>query len=207
MKRNSELLLVPKGRRKHIMLGTYAHRVAVLLAAFALGAGFLTASGNTAAAIPYPGVPDLKLTVDLVTAGTGPKGFDSHVLFSNMYGSAMPAEAGHLQERYGGAAVNDFFTLMDFTIADVLNMVKRDRVALPTADAPLSPVRLDRSVYLIGHAPTGKYDVGYMIERLISHKYHHELMMDLNSHFPQNRVATFHSVLGSVVEDTTKVSP
>lgn len=186
------------------MLSTLS-RLSASLSAIALGCSIFVAASAPAVAIPYNGAPDLKLTVDLVTAGTGPSGFDSHVLFKNMYGTAMPAEAAKLTERYGAAAVTDFFTLMDFSVADVLKMVTRDKVALPAADSPLSPVRLDRSVVLIGHSPNGNYDVGYMLERLISHDYHHALMADLNSHFSQQRVATFHSVLGSVVEDTAQI--
>ena len=175
------------------------------LFATALAGCIFAATSGPAAAVPYNGAPDLKLTVDLVTAGSGPNGFDSHLLFKNMYGTSMPAEAANLTKRYGAAAVGDFFTLMDFSVADVLKMVKRDNVALPAADTPLSPVRLDRSILLIGHSPNGRYDVGYMLERMISHDYHHELMMDLNSHFSQQRVATFHSVLGSVIEDTSQI--
>ena len=176
----------------------------ILLVA-ALGCGLFASASRPAEAIPYHGTPDLKLTVDLVTAGTGPSGFDTKVLFKNMYGDSMPAEAAKLTKEYGAASVGDFFTLMDFSIADVVRMVKRDNVALPAADAPLSPIKLDRSVVLIGHSPSGKYDVGYMLERLISHKYHHELMADLNSHFSQERVATFHSILGTVVTDTSQI--
>ncbi len=187
------------------MLGSLVRRGATPFAAALLTGAIITAMVRPALAIPYAGAPDLKLTVDLVTAGTGPKGFDSHLLFKNMYGTAVSTEAAHLQERYGAAAVTDFFPLMDFTIADVVRMVTRDNVKLPAADAPLSPVRLDRSVLLIGHAPNGHYDVGYMIERLISHHYHHELMMDLHAHFSHERVAHFHSVLGSVVVDTATI--
>lgn len=184
------------------MLRTLARFV---LVAAALECGMLASASLPAAAIPYHGAPDLKLTVDLVTAGTGPSGFDTKILFKNMYGDSMPAEAAKLTKRYGAASVGDFFTLMDFSIADVVRMAKRDKLALPAADKPLSPVKLDRSVVLIGYSPSGKYDVGYMLERLISHPYHQELMKDLNGHFSQQRVATFHSVLGTVVTDTSHI--
>ena len=187
------------------MLRRFARSMSVSLFAAAVGCSALALTDSPAAAIPYHGTPDLKLTVDVVTAGTGPNGFDTKVLFKNMYGDAMPAEAAKLTKEYGAASVGDFFTLMDFSIADVVRMVKRDNVALPAADTPLSPVRLDRSIVLIGHSPNGNYDVGYMLERLISHKYHHELMMDLNGHFSQERVATFHSILGTVVTDTSQI--
>ncbi len=184
----------------------FAIRAFRTLAFSAIATALTVAANRPAAAIPYHGPPDLKLTVDLVTAGTGPKGFDSHVLFANMYGTRAAAEAARLQARYGPAAVAGFFPLMDFTIADVVRMAKRDGVKLPAADNPLSPVKLDRSLYLIGHAPGGHYDVGYMIERLISHKYHHELMADLNRHFSQTRVAAFHSVLGTAIVETSKIA-
>jgi hypothetical protein len=177
----------------------------VPIVAFALLFSFVAVNGP-AAAIPYHGTPDLKLTVDIVTAGTGPNGFDTKQLFKAMYGADTPAEAARLTQAYGAPAVGDFFTLMDFSINDVVRMVKRDNVALPAADDPLSPTRLDHAIYVLGYSPNGKYDVGYMLERLISHKYHKELMMDLHMKFSPARVATFHSILGSVVENTTKIA-
>lgn len=166
----------------------------------------LFCSGRPAQAIPYHGPPDLKLTVDLVTAGTGKDGYDTKELFATMYGPRMPAEARRLTKMYGSAPVNNFFTLMNFTVADVLRMVKRDNVTLPAANDPIVPRRLDDSLVQTGLVPgghdAGQYDVGYMIERLISHKYHHELMADLYRKYPRGEVASFHTVLASVVKDS-----
>ncbi|MBC5822477.1 MAG: hypothetical protein GIX01_10905 [Candidatus Eremiobacteraeota bacterium] len=142
----------------------------------------------------------------MVTAGSDKNGFDTKLLFAKMYGSRMPAEARRLQDMYGPLPVTNFFTLMNFTVADVLRMVKRDKVALPAADDPIVPEQLDSSLVAAGIVPSGhragRYDVGYMIERLISHPYHHELMMDLYRKYPAREVASFHTVLGQVVKDS-----
>ncbi|MDQ2908718.1 MAG: hypothetical protein M3R44_05125 [Candidatus Eremiobacteraeota bacterium] len=180
------------------------HAASAFAVLFAL-AGFAGASGP-ARAITYHGTPDLKLTVDMVTAGTGTNGYDTKQLFAAMYGARMPGEAHRLTAMYGPAAVANFFTLMNFTVADVLRMVKRDNVTLPAADSPIVPQRLDNSIAeagLVAEGPrAGQYDVGYMIEHLISNHYHHELMMDLVRKYPRREVASFHSVLGTVVKDS-----
>ncbi len=164
-------------------------------------------SARPASAVVYSGPPNLKLTVDLVTAGSGKHGFTTQKLFGFMYGSAMPTEAKRLTHEFGPAPVGTFFTLMDFTVADVLRMVKRDKVALPAASEPLEMDRFDQQLRRAGIDPAGKYDVGYMIENLIGHKYHKELMHDLYVHYPAQTVSSFHIVLARVVLDTKSVAP
>jgi len=182
------------------------HRHAAFAAAIIFACTLVGGATRPAAAIPYTGTPDLKLTVDLATAGSNKNGFDTKLLFAKMYGSNMAAEAQRLHNRYGSVPVTDFFTLMDFTIADVLRMVKRDKLALPTASDPLVASQLDSNLLGAGIVPSGRragrYDVGYMIEHLISHPYHHELMMDLYHKYPAGEVASFHTVLASVVKDS-----
>ncbi len=190
------------------MLATVRRRVAAAIS-LAFAAGLLLGTPRSADAIAhhYQGDPNLQLTVDLVTAGSGDHGFDTKLLFSRMYGDRMPAEARRLTQLYGTLPVSNFFTLMDFTIADVLRIVQRDHVPLPKADDPLVPATIERNLVAAGKTPSGNYDVGYMIEHLITHKYHHELMMDLYKKFPSREVGSFHTVLASVVQDSTAGLP
>ncbi len=163
-----------------------------------------TAMASPAGAIPYEGAPNLQLTSDLVAAGSGPKGFDSHLLIERMYGPQYRPEIIHLRERYGATYTADFFTLMNYSIDDVAGFVTRDKVALPKPESDMTPAKLDYDLVAIGQSPKGSYDVGYMLEKLISHKYHEELMMDLNMHFSQQRVSTFHAILGSLIVGPSK---
>lgn len=182
------------------------HRHAASAVAILFACAMLGGATRPAAAIPYKGTPDLKLTVDMVTAGSDKNGFDTKVLFAQMYGDGMPTEAARLTHIYGTGPVTNFFDLMNYTVADVLRMVKRDKVPLPPADNPIEPQQFDKNLVAAGMVHAGRrgghYDVGYMIEHLITHKYHHELMMDLYHKYPRNEVASFHSVLASVVKDT-----
>ena len=156
---------------------------------------------RTAQAIVYRGAPDLKLTVDLVTAGSGPNGFDSKVLFAAMFGSHAGAEAKRLTALYGAHNVAEFFPLMDYSIGSVLTIVKRDHVPLPAADSPLDGKLVVEKLYEAGQTKDGRYDVGFMLEHLITHPYHHELMSALNGHYTAKDVAGFHEVLGRAVMD------
>lgn len=174
--------------------------------AITLGCALALLTARPAGAIVYGGDPDLALTVDLVTAGSGDHGFDSRVLFEKMYGTRVAAERQRLLHLYGPMPVDHFFTLMDFTVADVVRMTTRDHVTLPKPDDPLDADALNRKLIAAGQTPAGRFDIGYLIERLMSHHYHHELMSDLNAHFKAKTVGSFHTVLASVVQDTAGAS-
>ena len=182
------------------MLSLSRVRATFVAAAF-LGVTFTLVPARPANAIVNSEAPNLPLTVQLVSIGETKHGYDTTKLFGFMYGSSMPAEAKHLTTTYGALPVANFFTLMNFSIDDVLKFVKRDGLKLPPATT-LSRNAFDKALREAGIAPSGKYDVGYMLEGLITHKYHHELMADLFAKYPKKEVASFHIVLSHVITDT-----
>jgi hypothetical protein len=179
---------------------------ALLLCAALAGASLAPPVARPANAIVYRGDPDLALAVSLVQAGSGPSGFSSHLLFSRMFGNDAPAENLALKARYGASGEADFFGVMDYTVGDLLRIVKEKHIALPHPDpiAAASPRALATRLYEIGRAPEGKYDVGYMIERLMTHPIHHVIMRDIDARYDPYVNATFHIVLTKVVFDAAR---
>lgn len=178
------------------------HKQLTRALAFALAFAGVAAM-RPAEAVVYHGSPDLQLTVDLVKAGTTPAGkFDSTLMFKNLYGAQTPAEAAKLTAAYGKAGVGDFFKLMDHSIDFVLAAVTADKVKLPKPTAGITPAELATKLRAAGKDPKGKYDVGFMIEKLISHPYHKALMADLDKTYAHQQVAVFHEVLGEAVKDS-----
>ena len=166
----------------------------------ALAAILAACAVRTAArAVVYPGAPDLALTARLVAAGSPAGTFDSRALFTGAFATKWPGERARLSAKYGAQAVADCFKLLDFTVADALRIVKRDNVAVPAPGEATQP--LTELLWQAGRTPNGRYDVGYMLEKLVSHPYHHEIMHDLDAHFGATTNGNFHKVLGQLIED------
>ncbi len=155
-----------------------------------------------ATAVVYHGAPDFQLTSDLIAAGSGRRGFDAKLLFKTLYGPKAPEEAARLIADHGQSGVDAFFELMDHSMAFVLAAAKGDHLALPAPTPNGSPSALAARLRAAGTGTTGHFDVGYLIERLISHPYHHLLMLDLAKTYPANRVSDFHQVLGEAIADS-----
>ena len=166
-------------------------------------------NAHAAQAAIYDGPPDLGLAVSLVEAGTGRHGFSSEVLFSRTFGKNRAAENDSLLKRYGFAAEAQYFAVMDFTIDDLLRIARERHIVLPPADpsASASPAALAARLHVIGRLPDGRYDVGYMIERLMTHHIHHVVMGDIDRRFSPQVNAAFHIVLTRVVEDGVRGGP
>jgi hypothetical protein len=179
-----------------------ALRASLACAAFAI-ATLGPYQARPARAVIYGGAPNLALAVALVKAGSGPHGFSSHTLFAHMFGAKSAAENSALKERYGFDQLAEYFGVMDFTIGDILRIAEEHHITLPAADptASASPAALAASLYRAGIIPDGRYDVGYMIERLMTHPLHHELMRDIDSRFKPEVNASFHEILTTVVVD------
>jgi hypothetical protein len=190
------------------MAGKFA-RVALLLGAL-LGSSLAPPVARPAEAIIYHGPPDLALVVSLIETGTGPSGaFSSHLLFSRMFGKNSGAENLALQERYGFYQEADYFGILDYVVGDVEHIIKREHITLPPPDstASASPHALAVRLYALGFTPKGKYDVGYMVERLATHSLHHVVMHDIDKHFMPARNESFHIVLTQVVRDAARGGP
>lgn len=144
----------------------------------------------------YTGTPDLTVTAELVAAGGGPAHFDSKKLVGVMAGTHAPAALAYLTQRYGATNVDAFFRTFTFAVNDSLRYATEKGIALPPAAAPSGPV-LTKHLFAAGTMPNGSYDVGYMLERLVSHPIHMWVMWDINKQPELGRKTdeTFHIVL------------
>ena len=160
----------------------------------------LAAGRGRAEAIVYHGPPDLELAARLVQAGSNDRGFDSHLLFARLYGPSAQSEGAKLAQRYGKHQVAIFFPMMNYAVADIVRLATTVAHAkIPVVPAHQNPAALQRDLIRAGTVPDGRYDVGYMIERMMTHPLHHQLMQNLDGKYGPADNAAFHEILGSVV--------
>ncbi|GAC1491551.1 MAG: hypothetical protein NVS1B2_03160 [Vulcanimicrobiaceae bacterium] len=176
-----------------------ALRTTLAVAALAL---VTFASAPPAGAIVYGGQPDLALTTAMVVAGGGPEHFSSKKLFAAVTGSLAGPEAAKLTAQFGREDVADTFAIFDFAVADVVRIANQKHIALPApAPAPDDAKALATALYAAGLTQTGVWDVGYMLERLISHPIHHTIMKDIDAKFGASKNGNFHMVLAQMMHD------
>lgn len=153
----------------------------------------------------YRGRPDLGLTLAMVQAGGGPGRFDSARLFTVLAGDKAKRESRKLQRLYGKAKMAAFMQTFNFAVTDLVSLFKMNGIALPNTPHPSPSDRkaLAVALYHSGIMPTGKWDCGYMMERLMTHPVHIALMHDINvarGHGPQHD-ANFHIILTRMIVD------
>jgi hypothetical protein len=153
----------------------------------------------------YRGRPDLGLTLAVVQAGGGPRRFNSARLFTVLAGDKAKRESQNLQHLYGKAKMAAFMETFNFAVTDLVSLFKMNGVALPNAPrlSPRNGRALTVAIYHAGIMPTGKWDCGYMMERLMTHPVHIALMHDINvarGHGPQHD-ANFHIILTRMIVD------
>jgi hypothetical protein len=153
----------------------------------------------------YRGAPDLNLALAVVLAGGGPAHFDASTLVGVLGGSMTKAEVAKLTREYGAAKVSSFLATFTFAINDVLRIVQEKKIALPSDPIPdpKDGGRLTAALVWAGTMPNGRFDVGYMIEHMISHDLHVVLMHDINNNpaFGPAANANFHVILTRAVLD------
>lgn len=166
-----------------------------------VGLAFAMAGGR-AEAIVFTGSPDLALTSAVVAAGGGPHHFSSAKFFAALTGPRRSAEAKKLTDQFGARDVSDMFAILDFAIPDVVGIATAKHIALPPpAPDPSDAKALALGLYRAGITANGTWDVGYMVERLISHPLHHVLMHDIDAKFGPEKNAQFHIMLAQMMDD------
>jgi len=184
-------------------------------------AGALTAATNPAAAQTmggmdmtharysqapvFTGTPTLPLTLSVVVAGGGPANFDSAKLVGVLAGPLTDAEVKKLSGQFGSDNVTSFLKTFNFVIADALRLVKQNNVALPSAPAP-APTdgkALAAALYTAGVTPAGNFDVEYMLDHLVSHPLHVQIMDDINAdpNLGTKADGNYHAVLTQAMLD------
>jgi hypothetical protein len=131
----------------------------------------------------FSGSPTLPLTLSVVVAGGGPANFDSAKLVGVLAGPLTDAEVKKLSGQFGPDNVGSFLKTFNFVIADALRLVKQNNIALPSTPlpAPNDGKALSAALYTAGVTPAGNLDVEYMLDHLVSHPLHVQIMDDINN--------------------------
>lgn len=177
--------------------------LAVLLAAAVVAANAPPASMESHGR--YLGQPDLALTTQMIEAGGGPANFSSQKLFAYLAGPNTKAEAASLTQRYGAGKVTQFFKTFDRFVNLAIAQVQAQHIKLPNVTPPSGEV-LAKKLYAAGVMPDGRFDIGYMLEHLLSRSMHVTLMHQVNNdpaYGPQNN-ADFHIILTTAMQDLHK---
>jgi hypothetical protein len=153
--------------------------------------------------VSYVGAPDLPLTLSMIEAGGGPSDFQTTKLVGVLAGSLTSAEVKKLTGEYGQKDVASFLDVFNYVVADALKEVTQAHVALPSTPNP-SPTdgkALSHALYVAGESPDGSFDVEYMLDRLVSHPIHVQVMLDIDKKFGRYADANYHTVLQTAMTD------
>jgi hypothetical protein len=161
--------------------------------------------GRFSPAPVYTGAPNLPLTLSVVVAGGGPSSFDSAKLVGVLAGALTGAEVNKLSAQFGADNVGSFLKTFNFVISDALALVQKNKVALPAAPipAPTDGKALAAALYTAGVTPAGSFDVEYMLDRLVSHPLHVQIMKDIDANPDLGGAAdgNYHAVLTQAMLD------
>jgi len=155
----------------------------------------------------YTGAPDLPLTLSMVVAGGGPTNFKTATLVGVLAGDNAKAEVDKLTKQYTADGVKQYLEVFDFVVTDALKRATEAGVKLPSAPAPdpKDGKALTTALYKAGVDPkSGTYNVEYMLDHLVSHPIHVQVMKDIDAKFGEKADATYHVVTLVVFQDLKK---
>jgi len=150
----------------------------------------------------YSGAPDLPLTLSMIVAGGGPAHFKSTTLVGALAGAKTKAEVGKLNKQFGAIKVASFLTVFDFVVSDSLKIVTAKKVTLPKQPKPdpKNGKALAAALYGAG-VVDGRYNVEIMLDKLVSHPIHVQVMDDIDAKYGRNADANYHVVLTQAMLD------
>lgn len=157
----------------------------------------------------YMGAPDLALTSAMLTAGGGAATFHATTLLGVLAGPHTSAEMKSLTRRFGKARVAQFASTYDAFVSRAVTIVQDRKIDVPAPSPALTHNgwMLSASLRHAGVMPDGRFDVGYMLEHLLSRPMHKALMTQVNADpkFGPEVNANFHVVLTAVMDDLKKL--
>jgi len=150
----------------------------------------------------YMGHPSLPVTLSLVVAGGGPGKFETTKLLALLAGDKTSAEVAKLTKEYGKTNVVSFLTVFNYVVDDALKIATEKHVALPPVPNP-NPENgkaLAAALYNLG-VVDGGFDVEYMLDGLVSHPIHVQVMNDIDVKYGRHADANYHQVLQTAMTD------
>src|SRR5271165_1053831 len=183
-----------------------------LCAALAAALGILAASPAFASdsarfgGTVYNDAPKLENTLSLVMAGGGPTKFSTVTLFGVLAGDKAKAEEAALTKQYGAERFGQFVKTFDFVIDDSLRIVTEKKVKLPAKPEPdpSNGKALAAALYNDG-LDNGTYNVEFMLDRLVTHPIHVQVMKDIDAKYGATADADYHVILLKVMQDLKAV--
>jgi hypothetical protein len=173
----------------------------------AMGGSAMKSSGARFGGTVYNNNPRLENTLSLVIAGGGPKSFSTVTLFGVLAGDKAKAEEDALTKQFGAERFGQFVKTFDFVINDSLAIVTAKKVALPKKPSPdpKDGKALSKALYLDGLDPSGGFNVEYMLDHLVTHPIHVQVMKDIDAKYGQTADADYHIILTKVMGDLKAV--
>ena len=150
----------------------------------------------------YAGAPDLPLTLSMIVAGGGPTDFKSTALVGTLAGASTKAEVAKLSTQFGAKKLQSFLTIFDFVVSDSLRLVNEKKIALPKDPQPdpKDGKALSAALYTAG-VEGGRYNVEIMLDHLVSHPIHVQVMDDIDAKYGRSADADYHVVLTQAILD------
>jgi hypothetical protein len=153
----------------------------------------------------YRGAPDLGLAVAIVEAGGGANHFDGRQFVRALAGSHTNAEMRRLEKLYGKGRVEAFVQTLTFSVRDTLQVMSANHLSMPSKPrvSARDGLAMTLAIYHDGIMPTGKFDCGYMMEHIMTHRVHVVVMRDIDQFPAYGRAhnANFHTILTRVILD------
>jgi len=155
----------------------------------------------------YCNNPKLTNTLALVVAGGGPSSFSTVTLFGVLADGKAAAEKAKLIKQYGAAGFAQYVKTFDFVIDDALKIVGEKKIALPKAPSPdpKNGKALAAALYADGVSPTAGFSVEYMLDHLVSHGIHVQVMNDIDAKFGPKADRDYHTVTLTIFKDLKAV--
>lgn len=163
-----------------------------------------SAPANMFGGASYQGEPALAVTAALVKAGGGSENFSFAKALVAMLGEeTVNAEVAKLTQQYNEAEVSTFIGGMDLAINLSLKHATQAGVSLPEP-APLSGAELAKTLVTAGTTPDGTFWSGYLFDKAVSNKIHHQVMVDINTSAGYEADLTTHKILNQAMYDVAQ---
>jgi hypothetical protein len=155
------------------------------------------------------GPPNLALTTALIAAGGGASAFDAQQFLADVTGGAAQTESANLTRRFGSTDVATFEKTFAFFVTDALAAANTAGMTLPATPVPPAGdgKALAAALYAAGVSPRGGFDVEYMLDTLVTHVIHVEVMNDIDAApgLGPHADATYHAVLSQLMRDLKQI--
>jgi hypothetical protein len=183
-------------------------RIAAFVAAGLIlaGSGAFAQSAARYGGSVYSGAPDLPLTLSMIVAGGGPSNFHTTTLVGVLAGKNADAEVAKLTKQYGEENVKAYLTTFDFVVNDAVKRATEAGVKFPATPSPdpKDGKALTIALYKAGLDPATGFNVEYMLDHLVSHPIHDQVMDDIDAKYGKTADGVYHSVTLVVFQDLKK---